>query len=250
MPLVDVAGAPDLAAQLASLSCRLPVLVVGGPVADRVDRATAAVRDGAHVLLAWPPAPSADEADRLVRQAEEAGVEVGVMRPLGASGALAGLPDFRLVTVSLVAPVNSRLAAAGWQLALAGVIDVCMSLTGGRSASRLDVVGTRDGDALRAAALAARFDTGAYAQATIRYSERAEAESVAVYAARPGDEVEAASLAAPLGEAADAALLADPDIAETAAFVAALDDGHRAPLPLHQALATLRLVQRAERQLA
>lgn len=253
MPTVDVVGAPDLAARLA-LPASVPsdrrIVVVGGPISERVERASEAVRGGAHVVVLWPPAPSARDAEALVARAEEAGVEIGVARPLGASAALAAAPwAARLVTLSIVARTDGALAHAGWSTLLAGALDVCASLTDARGASRLDVVAERDGDALRAVALAARFENGTYAQATVRFSDLAPTDDLALYASRPGARAEARSLAAPLSEPAALPVPTDPERAEVEAFVAAIAEGKRSPHPLDRALATLRLTQRAERSL-
>ncbi|WP_420456240.1 hypothetical protein [Rubrivirga sp.] len=265
-PHVTVVGAPDLAARLglpstgaASAGARR-VVVVGGPVEDRVARASHAVGSGAHAFLLWPPAPSAGAAEALGNRAEEAGVEVGVARPLGATAALAGVPDgwaARLVTLALVARLDGPLARAGWATLLAGALDLCATLAAARDVGRLDAVAERDGRALRAVALAARFDNGAYAQATVRFSDHVDEDEVALYAARPGGRVEARSLAGPLcveAEGRGARPVAQPprpdaDAAEVDAFVAAVADGRPAPYALDDALATLRLVERVRQRL-
>ena len=104
-PSITVVGAPALAARLASVPSPLAdarVVVVGGPVDERVAHAAQAIGRGAHVFLQWPPADAARAAEALAGRAEEAGVEVGVARPLGAR-ALAGVPPgwaARLVTLT------------------------------------------------------------------------------------------------------------------------------------------------------
>ncbi|HEX8299821.1 MAG TPA: hypothetical protein VF594_11735, partial [Rubricoccaceae bacterium] len=57
------------------------IVVVAGPVEGRAAAARAAVAAGQHTFVAWPPGALA-EAETLLRDAEEAGVEVGVERPL------------------------------------------------------------------------------------------------------------------------------------------------------------------------
>lgn len=264
MPLtLTVVGAPDLAARLSPASAPdggPHVVVIGGPVEDRVALAADAVGTGAHAFLLWPPAPSASAAEALADRAEEAGVEIGVARPLGATAALAGVPQgwaARLVTFSLVARIDGPLAAGGWSTLLAGALDLCATLAAARDVGRLDAVAERDGDALRAIALAARFDNGAYAQATVRFSDHVAEDEVALYAARNGSRVEARSLAGPLcveAEGRGSPLAsqpphADADAAEIEAFVAAIAAGRPAPYPLDDALATLRLVERAQERL-
>jgi len=261
---VTVVGAPTLADRLAlspAVSTDGPrVVVVGGPVADRVARAVEAVEAGAHAFLLWPPAESPRAADALADRAEEAGVTVGVARPLGATAALAGVPAgwaARLVTLGLVARTDGPLARGGWATLLAGALDLCATLAAARDVVRLEAVAERDGAAHRAIALAVRFENGAYAQATVRFSDHAPDDEVALYAARPGSRVEARSLAGPLCVEAEGrraavgapAPSADPEADEVAAFVAAVAAGRPAPYALDDALATLRLVARAQEKL-
>lgn len=261
-PHVSVVGEADLAARLATpgASGTRRVVVIGGPVDDRVARAAQAVSEGAHAFLLWPPAPVAAAAEALADRAEEAGVQVGVARPLGATEALAGIPAgwaARLVTLSLVARPDGPLAEAGWATLLAGALDVCATLADARAVARMDAVAERDGDALRAVVLAVRFENRAYAQATVRFSDHVADDEVALYAARPGSRVEARSLAGPLcveaeGHAAPLATvpaLADGPETEATAFVAAIAAGRPAPYTLDHALATLRLAERAQEKL-
>ncbi|WP_412069371.1 hypothetical protein [Rubrivirga sp. IMCC43871] len=261
-PHVTVVGEADLAARLATPGApgAARVVVVGGPVDDRPQRAADAVASGAHTFLLWPPAPTAGAAERLADHAEEAGVEVGVARPLGATAALAGIPAgwaARLVTLALVARPDGPLAEAGWATLLAGALDVCATLADARAVARMDAVAERDGQALRAVALAVRFENRAYAQATVRFSDHVADDEVALYAARPGSRVEARSLAGPLcveaeGHAAPfarAPALVDGPATEATAFVAAIAAGRPAPYTLDHALATLRLAEQAQEKL-
>ena len=263
-PPLTVVGAPELAARLGPSGASITgpgggrrVVVVGGPVAERMGHAARAVGGGAHVFLLWPPGTAA-EADALAARAEEAGVEVGLARPLGAR-ALAGVPEgwaARLVTLTLVARTGGPLAQAGWPGLLAGAVDLCSALSDARDASRLDAVAERDGDAVRAVALAGRFENGAYAQAVVRFSDHAPDDEVALYAARPGSRVEARSLDGPLcvepqdqAPARRAPVGGDPLADEVAAFVGAVDAGRPPAYGLGAALAALRLVARVRDQL-
>ena len=261
MPLaLSVVGAPALADRLRGVRLDGParMVVIGGPVRERAQRAAEALSDGAHVLLLWPPAAAAAEGVALASRAEEAGVEIGVLRPLGAR-VLAGVPEgwaARLVTLTLVARTGGPLAGLGWNRLLAGAADLCASLADARDASRLDAVAERDGDALRAVALAGRFETGAYAQAVVRFSDHAEADAVSLYASRPGSRVEAPSLDGPLCVEAEGRRVAwpepsdpDPEVAQVRAFARAAASGRRAPYGLDAALTALRLADRVRQQL-
>ena len=261
-PRLSVVGEPDLASRLGlpaatdgTADDRPHVVVIGGPVEDRVEHAALAVGAGAHAFLLWPPASSVGAAEGLADRAEEAGVEVGVARPLGATAALAGVPGgwaARLVTLSLVVRLGGPLAQAGWATLLAGALDLCATLAVARDVTRLDAVAERDHGALRAVALAARFENGAYAQATVRFSDHVAEDEIALYASRSGSRVEARSLAGPLcveAEGRGSRLVSeaphpDADAAEVDAFAAAVAAGRPAPYALDDALATLRLVER------
>ena len=261
-PPLTVVGSAALAARLRSLvgpaaGAAGRVVVVGGPVAGRAVRAARAVGEGAHAFVLWPPAADAREAEALAARAEEAGVEVGLARPLGAA-ALAGVPDgwaARLVTLTVVARAGGPLARAGWDRLLAGAVGVCAALADAQDAGRLDAVAERDGGAVRAVALAGRFETGAYAQAVVRVSDHAPADDVALYASRPGSRVEARSLDGPLcveagGRAAPLRPLAgDPLVDQVAAFGEAVASGRPAPYGLAAGLTALRVVERVRDRL-
>ena len=258
MPHLTIVGAPALADRLQDVETALRVVVVGGPIDQRAEQAADAVREGANVFLLWPPAVSSREAEALARRAEEAGVEVGVARPLGGQ-ALSGIPDgwaARLVTLTLVARTGGALAQAGWAGLLAGAVDLCLTLADARDASRLDAVAERDGDAIRAVALSGRFETGAHVQAVVRLSDYADGDTIALYASRPGSRVEARSLDGPLcveveGQRETSPLVVGREASEEEirAFARSVDGGHRPLYGLDAALAALRLVERVRQQL-
>ena len=204
-----------------SVDASARVVVVGGPVAGRAALARAAVADGRDVFVAWPPG-SAAEAEALLAHAEEAGVEVGVERPLATLGPDEPRRPFRLATVALAFDG----APEAWPRRLAGALDVACGLVGTRGAARLDAEADRDGATLRAVAASVRFRNGAYAHVAVRATPGAE--GLRIYAG-------GAEWTLPLAEA-----LGD----EALAFVRAVGAGHRAPVGLHDALATLRLAER------
>ena len=257
MPHVTFVGADALAASLGTFETARPVVVIGGGVDGRAGRAADAVAQGADVFLTWPPAASAQDASGLLQRAEEAGVEVGVARPLGAR-ALVGVPDgwaARLVTLTLVARTGGALAQAGWAGLLAGAVGVCLTLADARDSSRLEAVAERDGGAIRAVALAGKLETGAHVQAVVRLSDHLSQDTVALYASRPGSRVEAQSLDGPLcveveGQRAPAAQAGEGHAAaEVRAFARAVGAGRPPPYGLDGALAALRLVERVRQQL-
>ena len=212
-PGVGPGGGPDGAG----------VVVSAGPVSGRAAAAGTAVTRGADVFVAWPPGAVA-EAEALRRRADEAGVEVGVERPVAADlvrRAASGGPDAppRLVAITLDA------TSASWPRHLAGALDVAARLVGSREATRLDAEAERDGPALRAVAVAVRFRNGAFAQVLVR---AAPAQGLTVYAAGIETSVPAAGT---LGD-------------EAVAFVQAMAARQPAPFSLDDALATMRLAER------
>lgn len=235
----------DFAESARQLARRCGVIVVDGP--DRAVAARAAVGAGAHAFLTWPPSVSADEAAALAARAEEAGVEVGVARPLRLSGLLAARPDgwtARLVTLTLEAPAASDVP---WAHRLAGALDACATLAGSHDPARLEAAAERDGGRLVALAVALRFRNGAYAQLTVRLD--AEADGLALYAVGPGGRVEARAPSGPLCIDGAAPPALGPPEDEAVAFVRAVATGRRAPLSLDDALATMRLAERVQARL-
>lgn len=201
------------------------IVVVAGPVEGRAAAVRAAVAAGQHAFVAWPPGALA-EAEALVRDAEEAGVEVGVERPLALPDAGAGAPA-RLVAVTLCVP------GTAWPRALAAALDVACRHAGSREAARLDAEAERDGAALRAIAVSVRFRTGAFAQVLVHTADAAADAGADAAAAT----VFAAGVATVLGPTA---ALAD----EALAFVHAIAARQPPPFSLDDALATMRLAER------
>ena len=258
-PTVAVVGDAALAGRLSRAGlaeASVPyadVVVVGGPPGERAEAAGRAVARGAHAFVLWPPGVSAAELDALGARAEEAGVEVGVARPLATAALLAGRPEAwaaRLVTLSAAAAPGRPLARAGWPTLLAGALDVAAAFAASRDVARLDAEAERDGAALRAVAVAVRFRNGAFAQLSLRQAAHADRDEVSLYASRPGSRVEARSLRGPLcldGGAAPAPPRPAPD--EAVSFVRAVAAGRPPGYVVSDALATLRLVERVQERL-
>ncbi len=117
LPPIAASGtgvAAALAAAGLAVDPAAAAVAVGGPQPERLAGLRAAVAAGRHAFAAWPPG-TLQEAEALVRDAHEAGVEVGVERPVPADGVAAS----RLVTVTLVTD------GAAWSRAIAGALDVC-----------------------------------------------------------------------------------------------------------------------------
>lgn len=225
-PRASVVGDAALGAALAAagvdVGADAAVVVVGEAMAGRAEAVRAAIAAGRHVFVAWPPGALA-EAEALLRDAEEAGVEVGVERPLAwpASGA-----SSRVVAVTVVTD------GTAWARRIAGALDVCTDHAGRREAVRVTAEADRDGARLRAVAVTVRFQNGVLAQALIRADE-----------VRPG-EASGAVARVTWGGTETSGLVADALADEAVAFVRAVGAGRPAPYALHDAVATLRLAER------
>lgn len=226
----SLVGVADLDAILA----RLDVAFVTVPAAWHHEVTAAAAKRGVHVLLDWPPAASLPECEAIVRLAEEAGVEVGISRPLRWMPALAERPgDWRASLTLLDGTVAGDVPA--WPRHVADAADVCCALARSASIRRADAAAVRTGAAWpEAVAFTLRFHSGAYAQVGLR---RGDATTTTVYAADAGHQLSTTLSGAALG--LDIALEA-----ETQAFLDALGAGQPAPVSILDGLQTMRLVER------
>lgn len=253
---VEVVGhaASDEARALVDLAS---VVVIGGAVGERFEAAHAVVSEGGHVFLAWPPGVSTDEAKRLARRAEEAGVEVGAARPLAASRLLRARPSgwtARLATLELAVGPTGRFSETPWPHRIAGALDLCATLADSRDAARLDAEADRENGLLQSVAFSVRFRTGAYAQAILRVGD---VDAFRLEASGPGARLSARSLDGPLcielGGASRQPVaepdLLPPDVREAVSFIEAVSAGGRAPFALADALATMRLAEAVREKL-
>lgn len=217
----------------------LDAVVLALPPADLLAAAQSTVKQGVHAFLEWPPARSVGEAQALVRLAEEAGVEVGVSRPLRrlpvVAQAAAHRPALVVLTLHAVPPEDGPPAWSRW---LGDALDLCCTLAGSTSVQRIDAEAARlDRPWPEAVGIGLRFHTGTYAQLHLRL---ADAPGGSVYSAGPDGRFEA-----------DVPLTPPPDLLaeETAAFFDALTAGTPlSTLPrlasLLDALHVLRLAER------
>lgn len=215
LPPVAAVGAgvaERLAAAGLAVDAASRVAVVGGEA--RLEHVRAAVAAGCHAFVAWPPG-TLGETEALVRDAHEAGVEVGVERPL----AVGAVPASRLAAITLVTD------GTAWPRAIAGALSVCAAHAGSLEAAHVSAHAARDGATLVAVAVTVRFRNGAFAQALVRTGD---VPGLTVYAAG------AETATAPRDAFAD----------EARAFLAALAADAPPPFPLDDALATLRLAER------
>lgn len=243
-------AAPDSAAALVSWIEALDAVFIATPASGHYRIAEAAAKRGVHIFLERPPQTSVRECAALVRLAEEAGVEVGVSRPLRFHAAFAALPaGWRPRLIALEQPLAGN---AAWPAPLAEALDVCCALAQSSSIRRIDAEAVRGrGARPEAVAFGLRFHSGTYAQVSLRCDGagrlfaagpdlhlEVDLDGSAVRVRQGGDAFEPAAAAAP-----------PPIEAETRAFLAALRAGQPAPVSALDALHTMRLVERLMQQL-
>ncbi|MDX1546205.1 MAG: Gfo/Idh/MocA family oxidoreductase [Rhodothermales bacterium] len=229
----------------------LDVVFVAGPTADHYRLAEAAAKRGVHVFLDWPPATSVRECEAMGTLAEEAGVEVGVSRPLRFHPVFGEVPAAWRASLILLRRTYPPEAPAAWPRWLADAADLCCALAQSHSVQRIDAEAARVAAPWPSAVgVGLRFHNGAYAQVSLRHGGAAAPRGT-LYAAGGGTEVEAAleEAVASEGEAnAGEPPAFDPADAlrasETAAFLRALREGRPAPVSILDGLHTLRLVER------
>jgi predicted dehydrogenase len=261
----------------------LDVALLCGTPGRRAERAEAALRQGRHLFLEWPPAASVGEAERLAAHAEEAGAEVGVSRPLRFHPLFAALPRGAHVgTVSVRQDVeragDGRNAVSPFRARLADALDLSVALAGaagdegpaagrraGRSVTHLDAQAVRASDGARFEALLAglRFASGTYAQVAVRRGLTGAPRRRLRAAGHGGFQLGAALDApgvrvrgggardeprGPSPSSGDGAFLDALRRRETRAFLKALQAGRPAPVSLLDAVAVMRLTERLLRQ--
>jgi len=231
-------------------------VIVAVPTSAHHAIAEAAAKHGVHVFLEWAPATSVRECEALVRLSEEAGVEVGVSRPLRfhplhehlASGWHASLMVFS-------GPLNGAVSEQ-----LADTVDLCTALSGSTSVQRIEAEAVRS-EGVRPAALAysLRFHNGAYAQ--VSFGQRPPDTPPRLYLAGGDTHLEVELLGDVLTKASTSLENATSGLAfesasgtslierETCGFVEALIEGRPPPVTVLDGLSTMRLVERVMERL-
>jgi predicted dehydrogenase len=216
------------------------VVFVTVPTAAHFRIAGAATKRGVHVFLEWPPATSIRECQDVVQLSEEAGVEVGVSRPLRFHPVFETLPEAWRAALILLRHEIGETEDVVWPRWLADAVDLCCTLAQSHSVQRVDAEAVRTSAPWpEAVACGLRFHSGSYAQISIRRSQTATAH--ALYAANSDFEVTADLLAANDGPA-DA--YASSLVAETQAFLHAILQQQPVPVSILDGLHTMRLVER------
>ncbi|MFQ5571377.1 MAG: Gfo/Idh/MocA family protein [Rhodothermales bacterium] len=241
LPAVDPGAA--VATPYDPLLEKVDAIFVTVPTAEHFRIAEAATKRGVHVFLEWPPATSVRECQAIIGLSEEAGVEVGVSRPLRFHTVFEALPEpwrASLLVLHWEVPDDQDVAWPRW---LADAVDLCCALAQSSSVQRIDAEAVRRGAWPEAVAFGLRFHSGTYAQISIRRKAGPMVRSL--YAAGAGFEVDLdlAETAGSLG-GIDRNGKPSPITAETKAFLQAIAGQHPVPVSILDGLHTMRLVER------
>ena len=169
----------------------LDIVFVSAPTAEHFRIAEAATKRGVHVFLEWPPATSIRECQAIIELSEEAGVEVGVSRPLRHHPDFSSMPEGARASLILARWEIPVKEDAAWPRWLADAVDLCCALSQSSSVQRIDAEAVRNASAWPdAVAFGLRFHNSSYAQVSIRRSTGGAGG--VVYAAGTGFEIEVA----------------------------------------------------------
>lgn len=239
VPPFTHADRSDVAASaLHSLLPKLDALFVAVPTAEHYLAAEAAAKQGVPVFLEWPPATSLRECHALVHLAEEAGIEIGISRPLRFHPLFDDLPPNWNVGIGRICMAVPPEPVA-WQERLAGAVDLACALARSSSVKRIDAEAVRaEAPWPVALAFGLRFHNGSYVQASLH-----QAGSPGIAFCPDHVSLHGANLqyAADLDGAHGAA---DLLLRETRAFVEALARRRPAPVSVLDGLHTMRLIER------
>lgn len=256
--LVEQPRVPDLAEQGTALPEALfhdvDVAFVTVPTASHYHVAQAAARHGVHLFLEWPPATSIRESKSIVQLAEEAGVEVGISRPLRFHPLFDALADDQRVHLIVLRQEVDASTPAFWPPRCADALDLCCALARSHSIQRIDAEAVpRHAAWPEAIAFALRFHSGTYAQVSL-YRRQQPGEDL-LYVAGSDFQLESdfdgsALHGRPMPDDAATATATRPPVAqETEAFLDAIAAGQIPPVTVLDGLHTMRLVERLMEQL-
>lgn len=231
---------------------RTDVAFVTVPTAAHFRVAEAAAKQGVHLFLEWPPATSIRECEALVQLAEEAGVEIGISRPLRFHPLFAALPDDRRVPLIVLRQEVDAGTPAFWPPRCADALDLCCALAQSHSVQRIDAEAVpRQAAWPEAVAFALRFHSGTYAQVSL-YRRRRPGEDL-LYVAGAGfqfeTDLDGTALHGRPAPEASPARTSSPVERETEAFLDAIATGTVPPVTALDGLHTMRLVERLMEQL-
>ena len=191
-------------------------------------------RRGIHLFLEWPPASSVADCRALIGLSEEAGIEIGVSRPLrfypwSKQSGRAGHVDIAVIRQTL------DLRARGtWKRALEDAVDLALLFARGASARRIDASIARTEQRLPLLTAAGiRFHNGTYVQLELRHTPDI-IPTLSVTLAGPGYTTDL-----DLSSARE-----DGISRETTAFAEAVAANRPPPVSVLDALQTIRLMEK------
>jgi len=235
----------------------IDVAFVTVPTAAHYHVAQAAARHGVHLFLEWPPATSIRECESIVQLAEEAGVEVGISRPLRFHPLLDALGGQRVHLIVLRQEVDTNTPAF-WPPRCADALDLCCALAQSHSIQRIDAEAVpRHAAWPEAIAFALRFHSGTYAQVSLYRRQQPGEDLLYVAGATTqwesnldGTALRGHPVGGPDAPSEQNALNDRSPIAqETDAFLDAIAADQIPPVTALDGLHTMRLVERLMEQL-
>lgn len=228
------------------------VAFVTVPTASHYHVAQAAARQGVHLFLEWPPATSVRECESIVQLAEEAGVEVGISRPLRFHPLFDALDDQRVHLIVLRQEVDASTPAF-WPPRCADALDLCCALARSHSIQRIDAEAVpRHAAWPEAIAFALRFHSGTYAQVSLYRRQQPGDDLLYVAGAdfQMESDLDGTELhGRPALDEDTTHNERSPVEQETEAFLDAITAGQIPPVTVLDGLHTMRLVERLMEQL-
>ena len=229
------------------------VAFVTVPTASHYHVAQAAARHGVHLFLEWPPATSIRECESIVQLAEEAGVEVGISRPLRFHPLFDALADDQRVHLIVLRQEVDTNTPAFWPPRCADALDLCCALARSHSIQRIDAEAVpRHAAWPEAIAFALRFHSGTYAQVSLYRRQQPGDDLLYVAGAdmQLESDLDGSTLhGRPTPSGAATANRRSPIERETDAFLDAIATGQIPPVTVLDGLHTMRLVERLMEQL-
>lgn len=189
---------------------------------------------GMHLFLEWPPASSVAECLALAALGEEAGVEIGVSRPLRFQ--TLPMEEVRSAHMAVVS-IDQSFDVAGrgrWKRALEDAVDLALLFARDASPRRIDAAVARSEERFPLSMSAGiRFHNGTYVHLSLRHEPRRDS-TMKIHLAGSGFAVDIDASAA-RGEGLHR---------ETHAFLDAVAANRPVPVSVSDALQTIRLVER------
>ncbi|HEX7072031.1 MAG TPA: Gfo/Idh/MocA family oxidoreductase [Rhodothermales bacterium] len=162
----------------AELSAALPPdtgVVFSGGIVCHYEILAELARRGIHLFLEWPPAFSVSECRNLAELAGEAGVQIGVSRPLRFHPWPTESDEASHLEVVTVRQARDVRAPGEWKRAMEDAVDLVSYFARGASPRRIDAAVARSEGRLALLTIAGiRFQNGSYSQIEVRHADDGE----------------------------------------------------------------------------